>query len=178
MSIRKTGKECLGKFAHELDSNSLVWLILFGVFYLGLVLPASFRPFWYDELFTYNVATLPGFRAMWDALRHGADLNPPFFYVVTHAAVSVFGPTEFGLRTPAIAGFLVMCCCLYAFVAHRAGACYGFIAMLLPVVTGALRWAFEARAYGLMLGFCGLALISWQRAAEASHRSVPLAGLA
>ena len=71
-----------------------------------------------------------------------------------------------------------MCCCLYAFVARRAGACYGFIAMLLPLVTGAIRWAPEARAYGLMLGFCGLALVSWQRAAEAGHRTVPLAGLA
>jgi hypothetical protein len=178
MRITRSGKECLFKFANELDSNRRVWLILFGVFYFCLVFPASFRPLWYDELFTYNVATLPGFRAMWDALTHGADLNPPLFYVVTHAVISVLGPTEFGLRTPAIVGFLVMCCCLYAFVAHRAGACYGFIAMLLPLVTGALRWAPEARAYGLMLGFCGLALVSWQRAAEASHRIVPLAGLA
>ena len=177
MSIPKSGKEFLVYFADEFESNPRIWLVLFGVFYLGLVLPGAFRPFWYDELFTYNVATLPGFRAMWDALTHGADLNPPLFYVVTHAAVSVFGPTEFGLRTPAIAGFAVMCCCLYAFVAHRAGACYGFIAMLLPLVTGAIRWAPEARAYGLMLGFCGLALVSWQRAAESSRRMVPLAGL-
>jgi hypothetical protein len=178
MRILKTGKAYLVQFANDFDSNPLVWFILFGVFYLGLVLPGALRPFWYDELFTYNVATLPGFRAMWEALTHGADLNPPLFYVVTHAAISLFGPTEFGFRTPAIAGFLVMCCCLYAFVAHRAGACYGFIAMLLPLVTGAIKWAPEARAYGLMLGFCGLALVSWQRAAEASHRAVPLAGLA
>ena len=178
MSILKTGKAYLVQFADDFDSNPLVWFILFGVFYLGLVLPTALRPFWYDELFTYNVATLPGFRAMWDALTHGADLNPPLFYVVTHAAISVFGPTEFGLRTPALAGFLVMCCCLYAFVARRAGACYGFIAMLLPLVTGAIRWAPEARAYGLMLGFCGLALVSWQRAAEAGQRAVPLASLA
>jgi hypothetical protein len=178
MRIIETGKAYLVQFADDFDSNPLVWFILFGVFYLGLVLPAALRPFWYDELFTYNVATLPDVRAMWDALTHGADLNPPLFYVVTHAAISVFGPTEFGLRTPAIAGFLVMCCCLYAFVAHRAGACYGFIAMLLPLVTGAIKWAPEARAYGLMLGFCGLALVSWQRAAEASQRTVPLAGLA
>jgi hypothetical protein len=178
MSTPKSGKAFLIQFADEFDSNPRVWLILFGVFYLGLVLPGACRPFWYDELFTYNVATLPGFRAMWDAVTHGADLNPPLFYVVTHAAISLFGPTEFGLRTPAIAGFGVMCCCLYAFVAHRAGACYGFIAMLLPLVTGAVRWAPEARAYGLMLGFCGLALVSWQRAAEASRRMVPLAGLA
>jgi Dolichyl-phosphate-mannose-protein mannosyltransferase len=178
MSIPRSGKEFLVYFADEFDSKPGIWLTLFGVFYLGLVLPGAFRPFWYDELFTYNVATLPGFRAMWDALTRGADLNPPLFYVVTHAAISVFGNTEFALRTPAIAGFGVMCCCLYAFVAHRAGACYGFIAMLLPLVTGAMRWAPEARAYGLLLGFCGLALVSWQRAAEASPRMVPLAGLA
>jgi len=145
MRILKTGKAYLVQFADDFDSNPVVWFILFGVFYLGLVLPAALRPFWYDELFTYNVATLPGFRAMWDALTHGADLNPPLFYVVTRAAISLFGPTELAFRTPAIAGFLVMCCCLYAFVAHRAGACYGFIAMLMPLVTGAIKWAPEAR---------------------------------
>src|ERR1700733_6966197 len=172
MSIPKSGKDGLVKLADEFESNPLFWLILFGVFYFCLVFPVLFRPLWYDELFTYNVATLPGYRAMWDALTHGGDLNPPLFYVVTHAVISVFGPTEFGLRTPALAGFLVMCCCLYVFVARRAGSCYGFIAMLLPLVTGALRWAPEARPYGLVLACCGLALVSWQRAAGDSHRAV------
>jgi hypothetical protein len=178
MNIRRTGKELLRGFASTFESNSTLWLALFATFYLGQVVPRSFRPFWYDELFTYNVVQLGGFGAMWNALTHGADLNPPLFYFVTRAAVGVFGPTEFGYRIPAIIGFLVMCCCLYVYVARRAGACYGFAAMLLPLVTGAFRWAPEARAYGLMLGFCGLALVSWQRAAESSRRSLPLIGLA
>ncbi len=41
--------------------------------------------------------------------------------------------------------------------------------MLLPMLTGAYFYAYEARPHGLVLGFCGLAVVSWQVAAEQVH---------
>jgi len=38
-------------------------------------------------------------------------------------------------------------------------------------------YAFEARSYGLVLGFCGLAIVFWQMAHEPKPRAVALAGL-
>lgn len=70
--------------------------------------------------------------------------------------------------------FLVMMLCLFRFVARRSSPFYGFVAMLFPLVTRAYRYAYEARPYGLVLGFSGLALISWQAAAEGSRRRLAL----
>jgi len=46
--------------------------------------------------------------------------------------------------------------------------------MLFPLVTGAYEYAYEARPYGLVLGFSGLALISWQSSAGKSRRLLRL----
>jgi hypothetical protein len=42
--------------------------------------------------------------------------------------------------------------------------------MLFPLITNAYPYAYEARPYGLLLGFCGLSLLCWQSAAEGQSR--------
>ncbi len=63
-------------------------------------------------------------------------------------------------------GFWTFCLCLFWFVNKRAGAIAGSIAMLLPTLSGAFFYAYEARPYGLVMGFCGLALLCWQSSLE------------
>src|SRR5262249_12067344 len=75
-------------------------------------------------------------------------------------------------------GFWIFCLCLFRFVSLRSNALPGFIAMAVPLLTGAYSYAYEARAYGIVLGCCGLSLISWQEAApRTSGRFWPLLGL-
>jgi hypothetical protein len=50
--------------------------------------------------------------------------------------------------------------------------------MLFPLITMALYYAFEARPYGLLFGFCGLALYCWQAATQGRLRVLSLTGLA
>lgn len=50
--------------------------------------------------------------------------------------------------------------------------------MLLPLVTSAYYYAYEARPYGLVLGFCALSLVCWQTATEGHNRKRSLIGLA
>ena len=76
MSLRTMGDRILSRLADGLESSCYRWVALFELSYLGLTLLRSFRPLWYDELITYNVANLGGLKAMWQALLHGADLNP------------------------------------------------------------------------------------------------------
>jgi hypothetical protein len=59
-----------------------------------------------------------------------------------------------------------MCLCLYEFARRRTDAACAAIALLFPVFTYVVEEATFARGYGLMLGFAGLALMAWQRAAE------------
>jgi 4-amino-4-deoxy-L-arabinose transferase-like glycosyltransferase len=155
----------------SLESRRLFWLLLFSLCYFLRVLPMAVRPLWYDELLTYNIATLPSWTQVWPKLVEGADLNPPLFHWITWLSMSLAGPSEFALRLPAILGFLGMCLCLHVFVARCAGVTFGFSALLIPVLTGVLEYATEARAYGVTLFFCSLALLGWQSATHRSGRS-------
>ena len=58
-----------------------------------------------------------------------------------------------------------------------ADLCADLIAFLLPVATNAYIFAYEARAYGVVLGLAGLTLISWQAAARGQERRRSLAAL-
>jgi len=60
--------------------------------------------------------------------------------------------------------------CLFRFVSLRLSVLSACVSLLFPLVTGAYWYAYEARAHGLVLGFCGIALISWQAAAEPAAR--------
>jgi hypothetical protein len=56
---------------------------------------------------------------------------------------------------------------------------YGFVAVLFVFATIAHGYAYEARAYSLVLGFCAAALLCWQLATEGGrHRRLAALGLA
>jgi len=132
---------------------------------------------WDDEFFTYYISRAP-VSEIWSALSTGADQHPPFFYLLTHASLGFFGESHFSLRFPALLGVGLMSVCVFQFVANRTSAVYGLIAMLLALCTQTLKYACEARGYGLMLGFSAVALLSWQCAAEGRRRKLALPGLA
>src|SRR5262249_2780883 len=107
-----------------------------------------------------------------------AEQMPPFFYVLTRASLSLFGESNFVLRLPAVVGVWAMGLCLYRFVSKRSTALYGLMAMFFALTTNACYYAFQARPYGLVLGFSGIALICWQSLAEEKeNRVLPLVGL-
>jgi len=133
---------------------------------------------WTDELYTFYFSRLPSVSDIWAALSTGADQIPPLFHIITRASFSLFGVNHLSIRLPEVLGFWVMSLSLFRFVSKRSAALYGFAAMLFPLVTVAYDYAYEARPYGLVLGFCGLALLCWQSAAEGHHRKLPLLGLA
>ncbi len=127
---------------------------------------ASEKTFWYDELWTLYVCRFPTFHAAWAAVVSGADYNPPFFYVIHRASRAVFGEGLLAFRIPEIVSFWIFCVCLFRFVSRRGGLLAGWVAMVLPALTGAYFYAYEARPHGLVLGFCGLALVFWDMAEE------------
>jgi len=156
------------------------WLLCsFSVVYLvSTCLLASRKPMWNDELFTFYIARLPAISDIWSALLTGGEQIPPLFHIITRISFTLFGVSELTIRLPEVLGFWVMCLCLFRFVSRRSPALYGFAAMLFPLVTKASSYAFEARPYGLVLGFAGLALICWQSATEGRYRKLSLVGLA
>ncbi len=170
----------IAKVIAERCEQRSIWLLsIFSVLYFPVVVVIAVRKqLENDELFTLNIARLPSLLDVWMALRTGAEQLPPFFYVLTRASLTAFGENNLALRLPAMLGYWVMSLCLFWFVYKRSTALYGLLAMLFALTTGAYYYAFEARPYGLVLGFTGLALLCWQSIIEGKRRWLSMIGLA
>jgi hypothetical protein len=120
--------------------------------------------FWFDEVLTFYLAALPNFRVLWRALTAHAESGSPVFHLITKLSADMFGWTTFGLRVPAIVGYLTMMLCVYFIVRRYAGSLYAAIGALSGFLTFAPFYATEARPYGLLLGLSGIALVCWQQA--------------
>jgi hypothetical protein len=147
------------------------------IYSVGAASAARARPFWYDEIYQLMAAKAPNLDG---ALRIAleTDISPPLPHLLTYLSVRMFGLNEMTARLPSIIGFWIFCLCLYQFVKRRKGMAFGLAALLLPVVTEAYSYALDARAYAPLLGFCGIALVSWQSAVEGRRRSLALVVLA
>jgi hypothetical protein len=166
------------KAARFIDRRALAIVVGFSCLYLaGTCGRASQKLFWHDELFTLYMARLPSMSHVWAAIATPADGTPPAFHAITRASIALFGDGAIGLRLPSIVGFLVACVSLYVFVRRRSGPVYGLIAFLLPMATNAYSYAYEARAYSVVLGLAGIALISWQAAVDGRKRLWSLGAL-
>lgn len=166
-------------FAVRLEKNRLLLISGFTVLYAVFTyVLAKRKPLWNDELYTYYIARLPVMTDVWGALMSGGEQLTPFFYLLTRASTALFGLNDFALRLPEMIGFWVMCVCLFFFVARRASNFYALLAAIFPLVTYTYYYAFEARPYGLVLGFSALALLCWQSATMNRFRPLSIICLA
>jgi hypothetical protein len=161
----------------------LVLVALSIIYFVGTAARARGRVFWYDEIFTLTIAQQPTLPAVVRAWRRFELLPPyeqmpPFIHLVTHVVNRLFGAGEVVSRLPGMVGFWVFCLCMYRFTVRRVGVLFALAALLLPFATAAYGFSFEARCYGALLGFGGLALVCWQAAADGKKRALALMGLA
>lgn len=163
--------------ADRIASKSAVVLAAFTILFFAITIElASRKLLWDDEFFTLYLSMTSGWHSLMQALSTGADQHPPSFYLLTHAVLRLFGTTPVTLRLPATAGFWLMCVCLYETTRRVTNRTWAILALLVPTANWSYFYAFEARGYGLMLGFSALALLSWIWAAEGGRRwlSIPL----
>ena len=157
-----------------------LWLGFLSVVYLvSTCINAARERLWYDEILTLDASTLlPSFGALWSFLKRGLELNPPLGFALAAASESVFGKNAFGVRFPSVVAFWIMSLCLYVFLRRRLPRPFAVVGMLLPALTAAGRYSYEARPYALVLALAGIALVAWQAAAEARGRRVALVAIA
>lgn len=152
---------------HRLHGKTILGIALVSLLYFAdIFLRASRKPFWLDELYTVYLCRLPTLQATLRAVYHGADFNPPLFYLFARAPRSLFGEGLIASRLPEIFGVWIFCLCLFIFVSRRLGALPGLIAGVFPFFTLIQYYAYEDRPHGLTVAWCGLALIFWQRLIE------------
>ncbi len=152
-------------------SQTAVVIAAFSIFYFAdVLLRASEKSFWYDEVLTLYFARFKDLHLLWGALATGVESNPPTFHLLTRTVQSLFGQGQIATRLPEIASFWLFCICLYHFVQRRAGVLAGFIAMALPLLSGAYFYAYEARPLGIVMSLAGVALVCWDHANSAGGR--------
>jgi hypothetical protein len=154
-------------------------LTLLSVIYLvATCLHAAREKLWFDELWTFKISTLPSLRALWTYLSQGVEFTPPLGFLLSTWSERIFGSNEFGVRFPSVIAFWVMALCLYVYLRRWLPWPFAIAGMLLPALTAAGRYSYEARPYALALAFAGIALVAWQAAAEGRRRGVALVALA
>jgi hypothetical protein len=160
------------RLSEKLERQGRTVAVVFSIAYFVLTFYRAYRKlFWFDELFTVHLSRLPDLKSLWRALMTGVDFNPPLFYLLTRFSEYILGEGHIGTRLPEIVGCWIFCICLFRFISLRLSILSASVSMLFPLVTGAYYYAYEARAHGIVLGFCGIALISWQAVADrGTHR--------
>ncbi len=167
------------RFGALLEAHRFAVLgLLSAVYFAGAALHARAKPFWNDEIYTVLISGLPDLHSIWRALTQGLDGHPPLGYVFVRTARHLPLDLHIDARVPAMLGFWIFCLCLFRFVRRRMGTWPAFAALLLPFASGTSVYSIEARSYGQVLGFVGIALVSWQMAADGEHRRWTLPALA
>lgn len=109
------------------------------------------------------------------------SLDPIVYNLLAHGAIDLFGVGAFAIRLPSLCGYLLMQVCLFYFVRRIAGERAALFAIAFPAVIGNFSYAMQARPYGVLLGWVGLAMVSWQtvtRRSEGQRRTGVLVVLA
>jgi hypothetical protein len=141
----------------------LVWPVLLVIVAGGMLLRLwhlNQRSLWFDEAFSWRLIQFPLPEMLW---RAGHDNNPPLYYILLQAWVSLCGDSLFFLRLPSV--LLGAAAILGVFFLVRvAFNDQGFdrdgrallASALVAVSVFQVRYAWEARAYAL-----GTALAAW-----------------
>jgi hypothetical protein len=155
---------------------ALAALLVFSIVILARA--AARLPFWYDESLTVRLSRLhlPG--ELWTALTSGFEFTPPLIYIATKLGRLLPGPETLTARLPGLLGYALLAGSLFVFLRRRIGPWFAVSAVaFLPLTDYTVRYAIEARAYMLLLGVSGCALVFWQQTAERRSPVAPV-GLA
>jgi hypothetical protein len=154
---------------------ALIFLVLIA---LAATAQSALKPFWWDELASYDIAQLPHLSDVWGFFRAGLDTPSPVPTLIVWETLRHVGGSEVLVRTAFEAGFLGMCLCLYGIVKRRYGTGYGLSAMLIPALSGTFYYASELRTYGIILGAIGFAIYCWQSAERGGRwREIAILGV-
>jgi hypothetical protein len=160
----------------RLDRHPVVAFAVVGLLIAVTTLSmAASKPLWHDEIFTVLLAGL-GAADLWTANLSGVDLSPPLNTLLTHFVISMAGTGPVAARLAPLIGFWLAIAVIFEFVRRRSTTVTALTAALLPGFTAGYRYSYEARGYGLMMGFAALSLFAWAEAAAGRRRGlhVPL----
>jgi hypothetical protein len=137
---------------------------------------SSLKLLWLDELITLHIARLSGPGAIWQALWHGVDPNPPLSHLLVHYSRLIFGEHEFALRLPAMIGYWAGILTLFLYLKRRLSPTWAVVGTITLMAMGAFEYSYESRSYGIFFGLAMVAFYFWSRAADSASANGPRGG--
>jgi hypothetical protein len=151
----------------QIDAYPLRAFAALSCFYVVAVVGLShFKLLWLDELITLHIAQLSGPSAIWNALAHGADPNPPVTHILVHYCRAIFGERELALRLPAILGYWVGLLSLFLYLLRRLPATWALAGTTMSMCMASFEYSYESRSYGIFYGLAMLAFYFWSRTVD------------
>jgi mannosyltransferase len=119
-----------------------------------------------DELFTYEIASRPGFGDMLDGVSGPLEISPPLYFVFAWLAAKVGDPQAW-IRVPALVAGVATIPAAYALGVRTVGRTAALVgAVLLALSPFAVFYSTEARAYSLATLFVVLSALALLAALE------------
>lgn len=143
-----------------------VFLLLTIVYLAAVAALSHVKLLWLDELITLHIAQHGGPAAIWDALKHGADPNPPITHLLVHFSRAVFGDHTLAYRLPAVIGYWIGTLSLFTYLRRKLPGTWAIAGTLLSMCMGAFEYSYESRSYGIFYGLAMLAFLSWTCAVD------------
>src|ERR1700733_7000673 len=160
------------RLAAWIDRRPVRAFLLLTIFYAAVVFGlSSLKLLWLDELITLHIAQLGSASAIWQALKQGADPNPPVTHLLVHLCLRLFGMHEFAVRLPAAVGYWIGMLSLFLFLRRRLSPTWALSGTLLSMTMAAFDYSYESRSYGIFYGLCMTAVLCWSRAVDPSNPS-------
>ena len=149
------------KAERRFDSGLILAFCLVALSFLAALYISSRRLFWYDEIITLQIATLPTAKLLVQALAHASDTMTPAYMFVTRAFVSVFHTPEFGARLPSAIAVGIGSLVVFYTARRLTNTCGGLLALAVLMNSFLTPYAYEARAYAIFFLCSSLALWVW-----------------
>jgi len=151
-----------------LDSQKLpAYLLVILIAYAAVTsfCRAAIKPFWFDEICTFIMVRQQRISTLWSALKQGADVQPPGFYVAERLATALVANENIGFRLLSILAFLCTVLCLFVLVRKRRGGMIALLCAAIPLVTILYDdFAVDSRPYSLVVACIAFALVCYQHA--------------
>ena len=160
-------------FALDVEKISPYLLAIFIVYaFVRNLFQAATKALWYDELCTLIISRQERISTIFGALRHGADGQPPLYYLAERLVAAFVANENIALRLLSIIGFSCVLFCLFELIRRKRGNVIALFCASIPLLTVAFgTYAAEARPYSLVLACISFALICYERALTLSQSS-------
>lgn len=135
------------------------------------------RALWFDELFTYYVASSDSLQTLLAALQKGMDNQPPFDAILRHFSMQLLGQGELAFRFPSMLCIYVTFLLLVWLGIRTHSDLAGMLAGTLLFLGEGYTYLMEGRPYPVIIALTALCCVFWRLLVDREYKPLYLWGL-